>query len=164
MDLNLDTLKREILEYLEAGGFAVFRGTPGGLEGLPMVLWDTERLSRLPDVSGRGRKTGAKMIIFATREFEATEIDERLEELEECELTREERREWKADCATCARYEGVTCSLELAFDHHAAHVRLRSAARLVRGVPEHRRRNRRAPADATNDDDDGSLGGYFSNN
>ena len=42
MDLNLDTLKREILEYLETTGFAVFHGSPGGLEGMPMVLWDAE--------------------------------------------------------------------------------------------------------------------------
>ncbi len=43
VDLNLDTLKREILEYLESSGFAVFHSHPGGLEGLPMVTWDTER-------------------------------------------------------------------------------------------------------------------------
>jgi hypothetical protein len=36
MDLNLDTLKQEILEYLEQSEFAVFRSAPGGLEGLPM--------------------------------------------------------------------------------------------------------------------------------
>ena len=40
MDLNLDTLKQEILAYLEHSEFAVFRSAPGGLEGLPMVLWD----------------------------------------------------------------------------------------------------------------------------
>ena len=29
MDLDLGTLKREILEYLDASGFAVFRSQPG---------------------------------------------------------------------------------------------------------------------------------------
>ena len=43
MDLNLDTLKQEILDYLDKSGLAVFHSHPGGLEGLPMVTWDTER-------------------------------------------------------------------------------------------------------------------------
>ena len=42
MDLNLDTLKREILSYLESRDFAVFRSAPGTLDGTQMVLWDTE--------------------------------------------------------------------------------------------------------------------------
>ena len=42
MDLNLDTLKREMLDFLDSSGFAVFRSSPGALDGLPMVLWDTE--------------------------------------------------------------------------------------------------------------------------
>ena len=43
MDLNLDTLKQEILDYLDKSGFAVFHSQPGGLESLPMVTWDTDR-------------------------------------------------------------------------------------------------------------------------
>ena len=43
MDLNLDTLKHEILEYLERSGFAVFQSRAGGLAGLPMVTWDCDR-------------------------------------------------------------------------------------------------------------------------
>ena len=42
MDLNLDTLKREILDYLESRDLAVFRSTPGTLEDPQMVLWDSE--------------------------------------------------------------------------------------------------------------------------
>src|ERR1700689_5506269 len=33
VDLNLDTLKQEILEYLGKSGFAVFHSHPGGREG-----------------------------------------------------------------------------------------------------------------------------------
>ena len=43
MDLNLNTLKQEILEYLESREFAVFRSAPGVLEGNALVLWDVEK-------------------------------------------------------------------------------------------------------------------------
>ncbi len=119
MDLNLDTLKHEIVEYLEHSGFAIFRGAPGGLEGLPMVLWDAERFPDYQMFLDAARKTGAKMIVFAAREFEAPEIDDAIEELGECDLTREERRELEARLRELRVHEGVTCSLELAFDHHA---------------------------------------------
>ena len=38
MDLNLDTLKREIVDYLESRQLAIFRGSsPGTLESTQMV-------------------------------------------------------------------------------------------------------------------------------
>lgn len=119
MDLNLDTLKQEMLEYLEHSEFAIFRGAPGGLQGLPMVLWDTERFPDYQMFLDAARKTGAKMIIFAAREFESPEIDDAIEELDECDLTREERRDLEARLRELRVHEGITCSLELAFDHHA---------------------------------------------
>ena len=43
MDLNLDTLKREILGYLDEAGFAVFRSSPGTIDGVAgSMIWDAE--------------------------------------------------------------------------------------------------------------------------
>jgi hypothetical protein len=119
MDLNPDTLKQEILEYLEHSEFAIFRSAPGGLEGLPIVLWDAERYPDYQMFLDTARKTGAKMILFAAREFESPEIDDAIEELDECDLSREERRDLEGRLRELRVHEGVTCSLELAFDHHA---------------------------------------------
>jgi len=119
MDLNLDSLKQEILEYLEQSEFAIFRSAPGGLEGLPMVLWDAERYPDYQMFLDTARKIGAKMILFAAREFESPEIDDAIEELDECDLTREERRDLETRLRELRVHEGVTCSIELAFDHHA---------------------------------------------
>ena len=91
MDLNLDTLKREILEYLESSGFAVFRSHPGGLEGLPMVTWDIERYPDYQMFLETARKIGCKMILFASRDFDEAEIEEALEQLDECDMGTEER-------------------------------------------------------------------------
>lgn len=119
MDLNLDTLKREILDYLDSGGFAVFHSSPGGLEGLPMVLWDTEHHPDYQMFLEVASKSGIKLVLFASREFERTDVDELLEQLEECELAREEHREYESRLRELRIFEGVTCSLELAFDYHS---------------------------------------------
>ena len=66
------------------------------MEGLPIVLWDAERYPDYQMFLETARKTGAKMILFASSEFECTEIDDAVEELDECDLTREERRDLEA--------------------------------------------------------------------
>jgi hypothetical protein len=118
VDLNLDTLKREILEYLDSAGLAVFHSSPGGLEGLPMVLWDTEAFPDYQMFLEVARKSGGKMILFAAREFESSDLDDLLAQLEDCEMTREERREHEGRLREMRIFEGLTCSLELAFDYH----------------------------------------------
>ncbi len=119
MDLNLDTLKQEIVEYLERSEFAIFRSVSGSLEGLPMVLWDTERYPDYEMFLDAARKSGAQMILFAARELDASEIDEAIESLDECDLSREERRDLEARLNELRVHEGVTCSLELAFDYQS---------------------------------------------
>jgi hypothetical protein len=119
VDLNLDTLKREILDSLEGGGFAVFRGSPGGLEGLPMVLWDVEHYPDYQMFLDTARKTGATLIVFASREFQASDVDDLLEQLEDCDLSRDEQRDYERRLRELRIFEGVTCSLEIAFDHNS---------------------------------------------
>jgi hypothetical protein len=117
VDLNLDTLKREILDYLESAGIAVFHSSPGGLDGLPMVLWDTEHHPAYQEFLDVAQKIGAKIILFASREFESSDIEELVEQLDEAELTRDEKREYQSRLRDMRIFEGVTCNLELAFDH-----------------------------------------------
>jgi hypothetical protein len=119
LDLNLDTLKREILDHLDSAGFAVFHSGPGGLEGLPMVLWDTEHHPDYLAFLEVAKKSDIKMVLFASREFEARDVEELLAQLDECDLTREEQREYEARLRELRIFEGVTCSLELAFDYHS---------------------------------------------
>ena len=120
MDLNLDTLKREILDYLGSQDLAVFRSTPGTLEDPQMVLWDSEHYPDYRMFLEAAVKTGVKMILFATREFEAGDIDDLLEQLEDLTLDREQLRDYQARLRKLRIYEGVTCSLELAFNHNSS--------------------------------------------
>jgi hypothetical protein len=117
VDINLNTLKREIVEYLEASEFAVYRTAPGGLEGVPVVMWDAEQYPDYQMFLETARKAGARMVLFATRDFETADIDDALEQLEECEMTRDEQRQLSSRLRDMRVFEGVTCVIELAFDH-----------------------------------------------
>lgn len=116
MDLNLDVLKHEIVEYLESRGFAVFHGTAGGLEGMPMVLWDVDQQPDYRVFLETAKKSGIVLIVVAGRKFETSDLDELLEQLENCDFTREEQRDYERRLKDMYVFDGVTCALELAFD------------------------------------------------
>jgi hypothetical protein len=116
VESNLDSLKREILEYLETGGFAVFHSNAGGLEGLPLVLWDVEHHPDYRAFLDAAKKSGCTLIVLAARQFETSDLDELLEQMESCDFTREEQRDYERRLKDMYIFDGVTCSLELAFD------------------------------------------------
>jgi hypothetical protein len=162
VDLNLDTLKREIVEYLNAGGFAVFHSVPGGLEGQPLVLWDSERHPDYQMFLEVAQRAGISLILFATREFEAADLDEMMEHLETSDLPRDERRDYESRLRELRVYEGVTCSLELAFDYnsrlHVYEVQPDWYEEFL-GIEEELMAHM-----SDEDESDDSLGGYFSKN
>jgi len=164
VDLNLDTLKREILDYLDSAGFAVFRSSPGALEGLPMVLWDSEHYPDYRMFLEVAQKSGAEIVLFSSREFEPSDIDDLLEHLGECELTREEYRDFESRLRDLRAYEGVTCSLDLAFDYHQRlHVYQIQPDWFEEYLGIEDEIMMRSASDEDMDEDD-SLGGYYSKN
>ena len=119
MDLNLETLKTEILDYLAASDFAVFRSHAGALDSMSLITWDTERFPDYRMFLETARKAGQTLILFAARELEEEEVDEALEELEDAEMTREEQREFESRIRAARVHVGVTCALEMAFDYNS---------------------------------------------
>jgi hypothetical protein len=65
------------------------------------------------------RKTGATLMIFASREFQTSDVDDLLEQLQDCDLSRDDQRDYERRLRELRIFEGVTCSLEIAFDHNA---------------------------------------------
>ncbi len=163
MDLNLDTLKPEILDYLGAAGFAVFQSSPGLLDGFPMVVWDTEHHPDYQEYLHVARQVDAKLILFATREFGSDDIEELVAQLDACELSREERRGYESRLREMRIFEGVTCSLELAFDYNSRlyvyEVRPDWFEEFLSIEDEILARTSEEEME-----DDDSLGGYFSKN
>jgi hypothetical protein len=117
VNLNLETLKTEILDYLTASEFAVFHSYPGGLEGMPVIMWDTEKFPDYHMFLETARKLEQKLILLASRELEEAEIAEAMEELEEADMTRDERRDFEGRMREARRHTGNVCALELGFDH-----------------------------------------------
>ena len=160
MDLNLDTLKTEIQGYLENSGFAIFRSTPGGLEGLPLVIWDAEKFPDYQMFLETARKAGVQLVMFASRQLERAEIDEVREELEDCDLSPEERRGYERKLREVQVFEGSTCSIELAFDLHG---RIYVYELRPDWYEEFADTCEEIEAQLPEEQEDG-LGGYFSNN
>jgi len=119
VDLNLDKLKREILDYIEASGFAVFHSAPGTLDSLPAVSWDSERLPDYRAFLETARKVGTALVVFSSSELDSADVDELTEQLEDCGLTREEKREYTSRLRDLRMHEGQTCGIELAFDYNS---------------------------------------------
>jgi hypothetical protein len=164
VDIDLDTLKQEILAYLDASEFAVFRSYPGGLEGLPLVCWDCERFPDYRMFLETAHKVSVQLILLAAREFEVSEITEEVEELDTSELPRDDRRALETRLNKYRKYEGQTCSLELAFDHNSRMYVYEvhpdwydEFVALTEEIAE-------TLESEDSDDDSGGMGGFYSNN
>ena len=163
MSLNLDELKTEVLEYMGAEGFVVFHGYSRLADADSFVAWDTDRLPEYRSFLSAAKKAGVKMIVYHFREFSPTHLEDAEERLEDAEFTVEERRNIDRRLRELHNYEGFTCALELSFDYEGRVYlfNLRSewyddyldlVEELDAALPE------------GEDDDDDSMGGYYSRN
>lgn len=168
MTYNLDILKQELLDNIAAGGFAVFRGQPGGLEGLPTILWDTEAQPEYEAYLNVAKMAGVRIIVFADREFQAEEIDDALEQIQECELGREEELSIKRSLTELRAFVGSTCSIEMAFDYQGRLYVYELVTDWFQTFVDLSDLLMTASSTDTADDDEGgsdtSFGGYYSKN
>jgi hypothetical protein len=119
MDLNLDSLKDEILHFLEASSFAIFRGHAGALDELPVVTWDSESFPDYRMFLDTAARSGEKVIIFIAATFEDDDIEDIEADVELSGLDREHARDIQQRLARFRAYLGRTCFIQIAFDHHS---------------------------------------------
>jgi len=115
MALDLETLRKEMQAHLEKSGMPIFFGHHRMLDSLIQVSWDTEGHPDFREFIETGRKSGAKLVVFNPASFQLDQIDEALEELETADFTREEKRHFETRLKQLQAYEGFTCSLQLSF-------------------------------------------------
>lgn len=157
---NLDSLTEEISHYLEAEHFVVFRSLSRAGEGPAMVYWDTDRHSDFKLFLDCALKVGVRLVHFHSREFTLAHREEALEQLEDSDLPRDEKRVLERRIEELAIYEGFTCAIELSFDFESRiylfemqtdwYEEWHDILDEIEG--------------ALPDDEAGSYGGYFSNN
>ena len=80
MKLNLDILKSEIREYLDAHEFVIFHGFSRTLEPRPVVLWDTDDYPDFKQFLRAADAADIKLIVLFTREFSAAFVDNALDQ------------------------------------------------------------------------------------
>lgn len=116
MQVNLDTLRSEIQDYLEAHNLAVFHGYSRGGQHTPAVFWDTEAYPDYRAFLAAAETAGARLVTLHAQEFTGDFIDDALERVETIGVPRDERRAIEQSLKDARKYVGFTCQIELSFD------------------------------------------------
>ena len=164
MALDLESLRTAIQAHLLESGIPVFYGYHRMLDTMAQVSWDTDRHPDYQEFLATARSAGAKLIVFNYDAFSLSRIDEALEELEDCEFPREEKRNYELRLRQLEAYEGFTSSLQLSFalDNRVylfeLHTEWFDALADILGEIE------AALEEREDEEEQGPLGRYFSNN
>ncbi|HBY63144.1 MAG TPA: hypothetical protein DEH78_25260 [Solibacterales bacterium] len=162
MKQNLDALKEEIQHYLETEGFVAFYGYPRQNETIPVVRWDTAQHPDYHPFLQAAKLVDVKLVVFHASEFTPDLVDEALEDLEDADLPREEKRTLERRLRDLRVYEGFTYALDLSFDYQG---RMYLFELETEWYQEFNEVLDEIDAAAPEDEEDaGPLGGYFSNN
>lgn len=163
MKPNLESLREEIPNYLTSHGFALFRGYNRQHDNAPIIEWDCERFPEYQPFIAVAAKLGVELIIFRDQEFQGVLVDSALEDLEDSEIPYDDRQDYERILREFRSYVGFTCAIEMTFDFDGA---IYSFELKTEWYREFQRISNELStiADEGIDDDDTSLGGYFSRN
>lgn len=166
MDLNLDALKDEITAYLEESGFTVFYGFVKDPGQLSCAYWDSERYPDYRMYLEVARRLGNKLIMFQTRVFEPDQLEEAHDMLQEADLSLTELQAYRRRIRELEQHAGHTCAIRMAFDYNQRLYLYEIQTDWYLDYLELMEEIR----DATfgdfeeEEDDDGTIDGYFSKN
>lgn len=164
MKSNLDSLRREIADYLETQGMAVFYGFAGDSHESQQVLWDVEKEPDYRRFIHCAQQVGAHMMIFDYRDFSEQMVDDALERLEKANFSRDEKRAIERRLNELRVFDGFTCSLELSFEHHARYYTFDLRTDWYDELLDIVERIEDAIAEDLDESDEEPMGGYFSKN
>jgi hypothetical protein len=116
MKANLASIHAEIVQHAESRGLVVFYAQLPESSQPSAVQWDTLRHSDYREYINAAQGAGAKVLTVYAMEFDADRVAEALEQLELTKLPREERREIERTLNGAGAYEGFICEIELSFD------------------------------------------------
>jgi hypothetical protein len=164
MRLNLDTLRGEIQEHLEARGLVVFHSFPRAADPESGIYWDTLRFPDYHDFVAAAEAAGARMVTLHAREFTSELVDDALDQLSASTLERDERRAIETRLREMSAYEGFTCEIELSFDHAQRVYIFDLRTEWLEDLDELIETIHDSFQKEDEDEDESPLGGYYSNN
>ncbi|MCC7174381.1 MAG: hypothetical protein IT159_04220 [Bryobacterales bacterium] len=162
--MNLDALKEEVVRQLTSAGLTVFEGFGRHAESRPVAFWDTRTRPDFSHFLATARQAGVKMVVFHHLEFVDGMAEDALDRLEECDMPAEERRAYERKLRQALSYHGFTCSLEVSYDLDGRTYIYEVQAdwygdflHILDEIEDY-------SSEAEDDEDDESMGGYFSRN
>ncbi len=166
MKQNLDSLKKEILEYLEEQQMAVFYGFIADLHEQRLVLWDVEGSPDYRAFVACAQRAGIKLLVMNARAFRRDMVEDALEQLEDSDMPREEQRAIERRLKELRPFEGFTCAVELAFEQSGRFYVYDVRTEWYEEVLDimDRLDNAVSGEEEGDDGEDSSIGGYFSRN
>ncbi len=167
MDLNLDSLKQEILDQLAAEEFTVFRAKPGGSEDVPVLMWDVERHPEFQGFLNAAKSVNSRLICFATRDFTMEQIEEAQYLLESSALARDEVRSIAKGLEELKVFTGLTASVELSFHYQGLMYVFEAIAdwyETYLNLTDAIESSDYLGGEDDEEDEEGPLGGYYSKN
>jgi hypothetical protein len=164
MPQNLESLKTEMEAHLEQLQIAIFHGYHRMPDAMSQVSWDAQRQPDFRQFVEAARQAGARLIIFHQQPFTMDQLDEALDQLEDCDFTREEKRNYETRLRQLQAYEGFTCSLELSFVHEGRVFVFEQHTDWYESFADIVAEIEAAVEEDEGESEDGSLGTYFSNN
>ena len=117
MSTDLDSLKTEIKDYLEAEGFLVFHGYTRFAEPTSVVQWDSSHYPDFKLFLALARKLDVRPIVFHHRELQPELIDDAMDQLESADIPEDEFQELARRLGELRVYEGFTNAVELSFEY-----------------------------------------------
>lgn len=165
MKPNLDTLKREIPDYLQTKGMALFQGFVNELHEQKLVFWDVEKETDYRAFVECAVRAGVKLMVYNYRNFQREMVDDAIERIADCDLPREEMRAMERRLKELRPFDGFTCAVELLFEYqnriYVFDMRTEWYEELLDLLDQI---DMAGPVDEMPDEDDEEMGGYFSRN
>ena len=162
MKQNLEGLKAEIEAHAAQGSMAVFYSHARALDSTPAVFWDSQQHPDYREFLEAAKAADVKLIVFHQHEFMAEQIDDALEQLAECELPRDDYRDFERRLKEMRAYEGFVCEIELSFTYHGSTFVFDLSTDWYRDFSEVV--DEIEVLSGVDEDEDSSIGGYFSKN
>ena len=119
MKENLDSLKTEIQDYLDHNGLTTFYGQSRGYDDANVVWWDSEKHPDYEAFLKTAEAVGIRLIVLHTREMTEQMLEEAFEELETAGIDREQKRTYEKRFQEFRHYEGFTGVVELSYTHES---------------------------------------------
>jgi hypothetical protein len=164
MKRNLEGLKADIEQHLEQAGIAMFYGRSRALDDTPAVYWDCHEHPDYAEFVQAAKAAGAKLMVFHQRTFVAEEIDDAMEQLAECNMSRDEYRDFEQRLKSASIYDGLVCEIELSFDHQGCMYLFDLRTDWYQELTNAMEEIHLLISTEDHESDDSSLGGYFSKN